>query len=117
MNRYRLLADAKARALSLVEAYVPPEPREIVLPGASGKVALDQAVQGFAKLGMATRHDIVVSGELATVLTGGGTDIIDAVKESKILDLEREGFLRLLKTPGTLARIEHMLETGKPLRN
>jgi 3-hydroxyacyl-CoA dehydrogenase len=117
MNRYRLLADAKARALSLVEAYVPPEPREIVLPGASGKVALDQAVQGFAKLGMATRHDIVVSGELATVLTGGGTDIIDTVKESKILDLEREGFLRLLKTPGTLARIEHMLETGKPLRN
>jgi len=39
------------------------------------------------------------------------------VKEQKILELEREGFLRLLKTPATLARIEHMLETGKPLRN
>ena len=117
MNRYRLLADAKAKALSLVEAYKPPEPREIVLPGPSGKVAMDQAVAGFAKLGQATKHDIVVGGELATVLTGGGTDIIDLVKEQKILDLERESFLRLLKTSATLARIEHMLETGKPLRN
>jgi 3-hydroxyacyl-CoA dehydrogenase len=117
MNRYRLLADAKAKALSLVEGYKAPEPREIVLPGPSGKVALDMAVQGFAKTGMATKHDIVVSGELATVLTGGGTDIIDNVKETRILELERESFIRLLKTPGTLARIEHMLETGKPLRN
>ena len=117
MNRYRLLADAKAKALSLVEGYKPPEPREIVLPGPSGKVAMDQAVAGFAKLGQATKHDIVVGGELATVLTGGGTDNIDLVKEQKILDLERESFLRLLKTPATLARIEHMLETGKPLRN
>jgi 3-hydroxyacyl-CoA dehydrogenase len=117
MNRYRLLADAKAKALSLVDGYAPPTPREIVLPGASGKVAMDQAVAGFAKLGVATKHDIVVGGELATVLSGGGADIIDTVKESKILDLERESFLRLLKTPATLARIEHMLETGKPLRN
>ncbi len=117
MNRYRLLADAKAKALSLVDGYKPPEPREIVLPGPSGRVALDQAVQGFAKLGMATKHDLVVAGELATVLTGGKTDIVDTVKESRLLDLEREGFLRLLRTPGTLARIEHMLETGKPLRN
>ena len=117
MNRYRLLADAKHRALELAVDYKPPEPREIVLPGPSGKVALDQAVAGFRKTGMATKHDAVVSGELARVLTGGDTDIIDTVKESKILDLERESFLRLLKTSGTLARIEHMLETGKPLRN
>jgi 3-hydroxyacyl-CoA dehydrogenase len=117
MNRYRLLADAKAKALSLVEGYKPPEPREIVLPGPSGKVAMDQAVAGFAKLGIATKHDIVVGGELASVLTGGATDIIDTVKESAILELERAAFLRLLKTSATLARIEHMLETGKPLRN
>jgi 3-hydroxyacyl-CoA dehydrogenase len=117
MNRYRLLADAKRRALELAADYKAPEPREIVLPGPSGRVALNQAVAGFAKLGMATTHDVVVSGELATVLTGGDTDIIDTVKEGKILDLERESFMRLLRTPGTLARIEHMLETGKPLRN
>ncbi len=117
MNRYRLLADAKKRALELAVDYKAPEQREIVLPGPSGKVALDQAVAGFQKLGQATKHDGIVAGELARVLTGGDTDIIDTVKESKILDLERESFIRLLRTPGTLARIEHMLETGKPLRN
>ena len=117
MNRYRLLADAKARALALAVDYKAPEPREIVLPGQSGKIVLDQAVAGFAKTGLATKHDVTVSGELARVLTGGDTDVVDTVKESKILDLERESFLRLLRTPGTLARIEHMLETGKPLRN
>ena len=117
MNRTRLLADAKARALELAVDYTPPEPREIVLPGPSGKLALDQAVAGFRKTGMATRHDVTVSGELARVLTGGDTDIVDTVKESRLLELERESFMRLLKTSGTLARIEHMLETGKPLRN
>jgi 3-hydroxyacyl-CoA dehydrogenase len=117
MNRYRLLADAKQRALELAVDYKAPEAREIVLPGPSGRVALDQAVAGFARQGMATQHDVVVSGELAGVLTGGDTDIIDTVRETRILDLEREAFMRLLKTPATLARIEHMLETGKPLRN
>jgi 3-hydroxyacyl-CoA dehydrogenase len=117
MNRDRLLADAKRRALELAQDYRPPAPREIVLPGPSGRVALNQAVAGFARQGVATPHDIVVSGELARVLTGGDTDIIDTVKEAKLLDLERDSFMRLLRTPGTLARIEHMLETGKPLRN
>jgi 3-hydroxyacyl-CoA dehydrogenase len=51
------------------------------------------------------------------VLTGGDTDVVDSVKESRLLELERESFMRLLKTSGTLARIEHTLETGKPLRN
>lgn len=117
MNRYRLLADAKARALAMAANHKPAEPRDVTLAGPSGKVALDQAVRGFAKLGQATKHDIVVAGALATVLTGGKTDVIDTVKESKILDLERQAFLSLLRTPATLARIEHMLETGKPLRN
>ncbi len=31
--------------------------------------------------------------------------------------LERKAFMPLIKTPATLDRIEHMLETGRPLRN
>jgi 3-hydroxyacyl-CoA dehydrogenase len=42
---------------------------------------------------------------------------VDVVGEDQILALERAAFMRLIKTRGTLARIEHMLETGKPLRN
>ena len=94
MNRYRLLADAKKRALELAVDYKAPEQREIVLPGPGGRIVLEQAVQGFQKIGQATKHDGVVSSELARVLTGGDTDIIDTVKESRILDLERESFLR-----------------------
>ena len=117
MNRDRLLHEAKARALALVENYAPPPKPEFRLPGESGKVAMEGVVAGFRKTGVATPHDAVVAGELATVLSGGEADLIDVVSEDKMLELERAAFLRLLKTPATLARVEHMLETGKPLRN
>ncbi|WP_234050306.1 MULTISPECIES: 3-hydroxyacyl-CoA dehydrogenase/enoyl-CoA hydratase family protein [unclassified Xanthobacter] len=117
MNRDRLLADAKARALALVEGYVPPKPIELTLPGPSGKVAMEMAVEGFAKRGLATRHDQVVSSTLAEVLTGGDADHIEPVSTARLLELEREGFMKLIRTNATLDRIEHILETGKPLRN
>lgn len=118
MNRDRLLADAKARALELVAAgYRPPEPVELALPGPSGRAALDMAVAGFRASGAATPHDAVVAGALARVLTGGDTDPTESVREEELSRLEREAFLALVRTPATLARIEHMLETGKPLRN
>ncbi|MEJ1158094.1 3-hydroxyacyl-CoA dehydrogenase/enoyl-CoA hydratase family protein [Prosthecomicrobium sp. N25] len=117
MNRYRLLADAKARALAMVAGHKAPAPATYVLPGPSGKVALDMAVAQFARLGKATAHDIVVSGALAEVLSGGDADPTEAIGEEDVLALERRAFMRLIRTPGTLARVEHMLETGKPLRN
>ncbi len=118
MNRDRLLADAKAKALELVAAgYRPPERVEISLPGPGGRAALDMAVAGFRASGAATPHDAVVAGRLATVVTGGDTDPTETVSEDDLSRLEREAFLDLVRTPATLARIEHMLETGKPLRN
>jgi 3-hydroxyacyl-CoA dehydrogenase len=117
MNRYRLLADAKALALKLADGYQPPVPLELKLPGVAGKLALRMAADGFHKRGIATDHDVVVAGELAEVLSGGPFDLVDSVTEDDLLTLERAGFMRLLKTEATLARIEHMLVTGKPLRN
>nr|WP_272214150.1 3-hydroxyacyl-CoA dehydrogenase/enoyl-CoA hydratase family protein [Marinicella sp. W31]MDC2876991.1 3-hydroxyacyl-CoA dehydrogenase NAD-binding domain-containing protein [Marinicella sp. W31] len=117
MNRYRLLADAKAKALAMVDGYQPPEPQDIVLPGPSGKAAMQMAVDGFARRGIATPHDQTVAGELATVLSGGDTDIIDTVSEETVMELEQESFMRLVKTRKTLARFESVIETGKPLRN
>ncbi len=118
MNRDRLLADAKAKALALVAAgYDPPKPVELNLPGASGRAALEMAVDGFLKSGKATPHDEVVATKLARVVTGGDVDVTDKVSEDELSRLEREAFLALVKTPATLARIEHMLDTGKPLRN
>jgi 3-hydroxyacyl-CoA dehydrogenase len=117
MNRDRLLADAKARALEMAKDYKPPEPVELTLPGPSGKLAMQMAAEGFARLGRATEHDLVVSGALAEALSGGDTDIIDTVDEDALYVLERVQFMRLVRQPKTLARVEHTLETGKPLRN
>ena len=61
MNRDRLLADAKAKALALVEGYRRPTPADVRLPGPTAKVALDMAVAGLRPLGKATAHDEVVA--------------------------------------------------------
>ena len=117
MNRDRLLTEAKAKALALAEGYQPPAPPEFRLPGESGHVGLNMAAQGFRKRGLATDYDMVVSDALAGVLTGGEADLIDTVSEQDMLRLEREAFMRRVRDPRTIARVEHMLETGKPLRN
>lgn len=117
MNRDRLLADAKAKALSLVDGYAPPEPPVFRLPGPSGRAALKLAADSFHKQGKATDYDLVVSDALAEVLTGGAADPVDSVTEQDLLALERSGFMTRVRDPRTIARIEHMLTTGKPLRN
>ena len=118
MNRDRLLYDAKQKALELANNYQAPEKvKEIRLPGPSGKSALDLAVSDLRKSGKATPYDVIVSDLLANVLTGGDTDMSEALSEDDLLKLELDQFMDLLRNPGTLARIEHMLETGKPLRN
>jgi 3-hydroxyacyl-CoA dehydrogenase len=117
MNRNRLLADAKARALALAKDYQPPKPQALRLPGATGRAALGLAVGELQHQGKATAHDGVVAGKLAEVLSGGATDIMDEIGEDQLSALERAAFLSLLRDSATLARMEHMLETGKPLRN
>ena len=117
MNRRRVLADAKARALAMAENYAPPEMRLMRLPGASGYTALQLAVDNFRANGKATPHDEVVSMHLAYVLTGGDTDITKEVSEQDILDLEHDMFMELCKTQATRDRIASMLNTSKPLRN
>lgn len=117
-NRDRLLADAKAKALELIEGYQAPEPITLTLPGPTGKAALGLALHDLRLKGVATDHDMVVADELAGVLSGGEkADITETVDEKHVLRLEREAFMRLVRTEPTLARMEHMLETGKPLRN
>jgi 3-hydroxyacyl-CoA dehydrogenase len=118
MNRDRLLADAKARALKmLADGYQPPKAPELRLPGPSGRTGLNLVVHGFALQGKALPHDVVVSDALAEVLSGGKTDHTEIVTEDHVTKLERAAFMKLVKTESTLARMEHMLTTGKPLRN
>jgi len=117
MNRDRLLARAKERALSMAKDYTPPEPRALRLPGPSGEAAMTLVLNDFRRAGKATEHDVTVGKKLAHVLAGGKVDPTDTLTEDKVLGLERTAIVSLLRTSPTLDRIEHMLETGKPLRN
>jgi 3-hydroxyacyl-CoA dehydrogenase len=119
MNRDRLLFDAKKKALELTKNYTPPvKADDIRLPGAGGKTALDLAVSDLRKSGKATPYDVVVSDALASVLTGGKKgDWTVKLTEDDLLKLELKEFMKLLHNDGTLARIEYMLDNGKPLRN
>ena len=97
--------------------YAPPKPPEFHLPGPHGAAALGLAVAQFQAQGKASEHDAYVATELARVLTGGDADMQDTLSEDDITTLEREAFSKLVRQPKTIARIEHMLATGKPLRN
>lgn len=117
MNRRRVLSDAKSLTLSLAENYQPPEPALFQLPGKTAKAAMEMALKALSKSGKATPHDVVIVKKLADVLSGGDTDILKVLTEQQLLDIERAAFMELVKHPDSLARIEHMLEVGKPLRN
>jgi 3-hydroxyacyl-CoA dehydrogenase len=117
MNRDRLLADAKSRALALADGYLPPEKPVFRLAGESGRTGIAGAVRDFRAKGIATPYDEVVAERLAFILTGGEADLVDVVSEDALLKLEREAFMSSVRDGRTQARIEHMLDTGRPLRN
>ena len=64
-----------------------------------------------------SEHDKTIATHIARILCGGDTTIQAPVTQQQILDLELEAFLSLCGEPKTHERIEHMLKTGKPLRN
>lgn len=116
MNRDRVLNDAKARVLELAPDYTPAMPRTVRALGAEGLGNLSYGIWAMREAGYITDHEVTIGRKIAHVLCGGdGPPRV--VTEQDILDLEREAFLSLLGTPETRARIAHMLEHGKPLRN
>ena len=117
MNRDRLLADARASALELAQRYEPPATPAIVAPGAPAYDAMCAVLDDMASRGIALAHDRTVSRHLARVLAGGDAQAGRVVGEDEWFGLEREAFLALARTPGTGARIAHMLDRGRPLRN
>jgi 3-hydroxyacyl-CoA dehydrogenase len=119
MNRDHLAADAKDLALALAKAnYVSPvEDQAIPVMGTAG-IGLAESVLFNMKEGKyISEHDMKIGMELANTISGGKVPPGTTVTEKDILDHEREGFMRLLGERKTLERMEHILKTGKPLRN
>jgi len=119
MNRDRLMADAKARALQRVrDGYQPPPPRmAIPVGGSTVAAALKLGVHLAWRGGRISDHDALIGRKLATIMAGGDVPHPTTVTEQRLLDLEREAFLSLVAERKTQERIQHTLKTGKPLRN
>jgi 3-hydroxyacyl-CoA dehydrogenase len=119
MNRERVLADAKARALELVRAgYEPPQPRaDIPAPGENILAALKIGVHLMRQGEYITEYEVKLATKIAEVLCGGNVTAGTLVSEQYILDLEREGFKSLCGEKKTQERIQYTLKTGKTLRN
>jgi len=119
VNKDRQIATAKAYAKLMAEAgYTQPVKRTDVK--VLGKQALGMFLVGTDSMedsNYISEHDQKIANKLAYVMAGGDLSEPTLVSEQYLLDLEREAFLSLCTERKTLERIQHMLKTGKPLRN
>ena len=119
VNKERQIAQAKQHALLMAEAgYSQPPARKDVL--VLGKQALGMFLVGTDSMQAShyiSDHDKKIANKLAYVMAGGDLSEPTKVTEQYLLDIEREAFLSLTTERKTLERIQHMLKTGKPLRN
>jgi 3-hydroxyacyl-CoA dehydrogenase len=114
-----LLYVAKQQARALADAGVRPAlpPAQIPVLGDTGIATLKMMLINMKEGGFISDHDYEISSRIAEILCGGEVEPGSMVDEKWLLDLERRHFVALAKTPKTQERIEHMLKTGKPLRN
>ncbi len=118
LNPDTLLAAAKADVLALVEAgYSPPMPTTVPVPGRDGIAAIEIAAHGMRGGEYISEYDEHLAKRLAYVICGGDVAQGTQLSEQDFLDLEREVFVELCHEEKTLERIQHMLGTGKALRN
>ncbi len=119
VNKDRQIAQAKKHAVLMAEAgYTQPVKRKDVL--VLGKQALGMFLVGTDSMEASnyiSAHDQKIANKLAYVMAGGDLSEPTKVSEQYLLDIEREAFLSLCTERKTLERIQHMLKTGKPLRN
>ncbi len=119
VNADQQIAIAKKHAILLAESgYTKPMARKDVK--VLGKQALGMFLVGTDAMEAAqyiSEHDKKIANKLAYVMAGGDLSQPSYVSEQYLLDIEREAFLSLCSERKTLERIQHMLKTGKPLRN
>ncbi len=119
VNKDRQIAVAKQHAMLMADmGYTQPVKRTDIK--VLGKQALGMFLVGTDSMedsNYISEHDKKIANKLAYVMAGGDLSEPTNVSEKYLLDLEREAFLSLCTERKTLERIQHMLKTGKPLRN
>ncbi len=117
-NLARLIPDAKKKVLSLATNYRPGKPLQAIpVPGRSVSASIKSQLWNMMQGGFATEYEAKMGGVIADAICGGDVPAGTLVSEQYLLNLEREGFLKLCGNKKTAERIQHMLKKGKPLRN
>ncbi|RKZ18614.1 hypothetical protein DRQ50_03790 [bacterium] len=120
MNRDHLAADARDVALGLAGTgdFAAPTPDQAIpVMGTAGIGLAESVLYNMKEGGYISEHDRKIGLLMARVLSGGPVPPGTTVTHQHMLDLEREGFMRLMGERKSLERMQHILKTGKPLRN
>jgi 3-hydroxyacyl-CoA dehydrogenase len=99
------------------EGYAPPVKRPIKVLGQAAQGMINTEILNMLSGKFVTEHDGFLAKRIAYVISGGDVRDNSEIEEDVILKLEKEAFVDFLKEEKTVARIEYMLKTGKPLRN
>jgi len=117
-NRDHLIAEAKREVLAMAMAgFKPPEKVKLRVMGENFRGMVNAVLYNMTKGNYASEYDAFIARKLAWVLSGGNVPENSLVSEEDILTLERQVFVELCAEKKTQERLEHMLKTGKPLRN
>ena len=117
-NKDYLIGEAKKEVLKLLdEGYMPPAQRKIQVLGEAAHGMVDANLLNMLAGNYVSEYDAFIAKRIAYVISGGEVRTGSEVAEDTILKLEREAFVDFCKEEKTQLRIEHMLKTGRPLRN
>jgi 3-hydroxyacyl-CoA dehydrogenase len=117
-NRDYLIGEAKKEVLKMLdEGYAPPVKRKLKVFGEAAQGMINAEIFNMQSAKFVSEYDAFLAKRIAFVISGGDVRTNSEIDEEVILKLERTIFVDFLKEEKTLARIDHMLSTGKPLRN
>lgn len=117
-NRDNLVGEAKKEVLKMVDdGYMPPFRQPLKVMGDAGQGMVNAEIFNMLQGKFMSGHDAFLARRIAYVMSGGEVKAGSEVDEDTILKLERDAFVDFCREEKTVARIDHMLKTGKPLRN
>ena len=117
-NRDYLVGEAKKEVIRMVgDGYAPPLKQPLKVLGDAAQGMINTELFNMQQAHFVSEYDVFLAKRIAYVLSGGDVKVGSTIDEDVILNLEVEAFIDFLKEKKTQDRIEHMLKTGKPLRN
>ncbi|MDI9818862.1 MULTISPECIES: 3-hydroxyacyl-CoA dehydrogenase/enoyl-CoA hydratase family protein [unclassified Legionella] len=115
-NEVLFAALSKIKAMQAMNYQAPLKTR-FKVAGREGHARLQAGLVNWLEGGFISQHDYFLANQLAKIMCGGDVNQGELVDENWMLHLEKQAFLTLASSQLTQARITHLLETGKPLRN